>query len=54
MNIAQVKTLTLDALVQEFGWFRSKQEIVLLKMDVEGYEPAVVRGAQKLFQSGLV
>lgn len=53
-TVVTVNTITLDDLAQSQGWIASKQEILLLKMDVEGVEPSVVAGAQQLLRSGIV
>jgi FkbM family methyltransferase len=50
-----VDIITLDGLADTLGFFRSKSSpIVILKVDVEGFEPSVFQGAQKLLRSGIV
>ena len=52
---ALTKTITLDTLAKQRGWFRKPGfEIAILKLDVEGKEPQIVEGAQKLLASGKV
>jgi FkbM family methyltransferase len=54
-NHAYTTTISLDAFAQERGWLkRPGFSIVLLKLDVEGKEPAIIDGAQKLLQSGII
>jgi FkbM family methyltransferase len=50
----QVPVTTLDILAKQMGWFQKASIIHLLKIDVEEYEPWVVRGASRLVNSGLV
>lgn len=45
-----VKTRTLDALATELGL----EQVDLLKLDVEGWEPQVLRGAARLLEAGRV
>jgi len=49
-----IPIITLDHLAQKRGWFDSKPDISILKVDVEGLEYKVVEGAAKLLQSKLV
>lgn len=53
---AKTKVVTLDAFAHEQGWFDRKNDsvITLLKIDVEGKDPAVVLGASRLLKSGIV
>lgn len=53
-----VPITTLDRIASERGWLSEGSTaapiIHLLKIDVEGYEPFVIRGASKLIRSGLI
>lgn len=53
-NFTELKVQTLDTFVQNHGWFVSKPNIAILKIDVERHEAQVVLGATKLLQSALV
>ena len=44
----------LDTFAEEMGWFRRKQNIAFFKLDVEGYEHAVLDGATKLLKARLI
>jgi hypothetical protein len=46
--------ITLDAFAEEMGWFENKTSITFFKLDVEGFEPQIIKGAQKLFESGII
>ena len=51
--------VTLDDMTNHFGWFESDDkmeptEIVLLKVDVEGFESSVFEGARKLLNSSII
>lgn len=46
--------LTLDNFARERGWFESRPDISILKVDVEGMEYSVIEGAMELFQAKLV
>lgn len=60
INAHSVSTITLDTFATEQKWFdaagatSSKPKIRLLKIDVEGHEPEIIFGAEKLLKSGLV
>ena len=48
-------TVTLDQFAQERNWFVDRDlKIAILKIDVEGREPAIIEGAATLLKSGLV
>jgi len=49
-----IAIITLDAFAEEMGWFEKKTSIAVFKLDVEGFEPRVMEGAQKLFKSGII
>ena len=51
--------VTLDDMANDLGWFESDEnneptKIVLLKVDVEGFEPSVFQGAKKLLNSSII
>lgn len=51
--------VTLDDMANDLGWFKSDEnnepsKIVLLKVDVEGFEPSVFEGARKLLNSSII
>jgi FkbM family methyltransferase len=48
------KIIPLDKMWREMRWFDRPTPIVILKVDVEGYEPAVFSGAELLLRSGMV
>lgn len=61
INAHSVSTITLDTFATEQSWLDTaaaathpKPTIRLLKIDVEGHEPEIILGAQKLLRSGLV
>jgi FkbM family methyltransferase len=45
----KIRLVALDALADKLGWFQ--EDIAILKIDVEGFELDVVRGAKALLQS---
>lgn len=50
-----ITIVPLDLMAQDLKWFDGgPSQIAILKVDVEGYEPAVFAGARRLLQSGLV
>ena len=55
---ALTTTVTLDAFAEQRGWFDTDKHkdlsIPILKLDVEGKEPMIIEGAQKLLRSGIV
>lgn len=51
---ATINIVTLDSLAIENGWLDGKTPIVILKVDVEGFEPSVFAGAKKLLSAGLI
>ena len=51
--------VTLDDMANDLGWFESDEKmeptkIVLLKVDVEGFESSVFEGARKLLNSSII
>jgi len=52
--VGEFDLVTLDSFAERHGWFDSRPSVGFFKLDVEGYEPRVVAGAQKLFESGIV
>ena len=51
-EIGSLSLISLDTLAEEQGWLETKPSIGFLKIDVEGLEAAVIRGATKLLQGG--
>ena len=49
-----LQVLTLDNFARARGWFESRPDIAILKVDVEGMEYSVIEGAMELFQAKLV
>lgn len=45
---------TLDMIAKQEGWLDSLQKFYLMKVDVEGLEPKVFRGAKQFVESGIV
>ena len=41
-------------MAHELHWFETRPKFIILKVDVEGFEPPVIRGARQLLRSGLV
>ena len=52
--VGEIDIISLDAFAKRHGWFKSKPSIAFFKLDVEGFEPQIIRGAKKLFRSRLV
>ena len=50
----EIAIVTLDVFAEEMGWFDNKTSIAFFKLDVEGFEPRIIKGAQKLFKSGII
>ncbi len=57
-EVGSLKLITLDALAEDQGWLTNDASqaptIAFMKVDVEGFEPNVFKGAKKLLNSGLV
>ena len=53
-NAQTVRVMKLDEIADTQGWFAIKQNIRILKVDVEGYESHVFNGALRLLHSGQV
>jgi FkbM family methyltransferase len=52
-----VNIITLDDFAESQGWLNSSNKvdpIPILKVDVEGHDPQVLRGANRLIRSGLI
>jgi hypothetical protein len=55
LHSALTTTVTLDQFAQDHGWYDLPDfTIPLLKLDIEGHEPNVVKGAKKLLCSGII
>lgn len=52
--VRSIALLSLDAIAEEKGWFKSRPNIVFLKVDVEGYEVNVLRGSSKMIAARLI
>lgn len=55
----EFQLVTLDEFAQSMGWLdlddgKGATNIRFFKLDVEGFEPKIIRGAQKLFRSRIV
>jgi len=50
----EFEMMTLDTFAEEMGWFESRPKIGFFKLDVEGYEPKIIKGAERLFKSRLI
>jgi FkbM family methyltransferase len=53
-DFSHLPVTTLDAFAEERGWFKSRPEIVIMKIDVEHHETNMLAGAEKLLKSGIV
>ena len=53
-GLVKMPVITLDSFAKDRGWFTSKPNIEILKVDVERHEAEVLLGGKKLFQSGMV
>jgi FkbM family methyltransferase len=55
-DIKTVKTrvVTLDKFAAGRGWFESRPDIAILKVDVEGFEYGVIRGAKELLKAKII
>lgn len=53
-NPNAVQIVTLDNFAKERGWFESRPDIAVFKVDVEGNEYQVINGAQKLLKSKMI
>ena len=50
----EVPVVTLDSVALHQNWISSQQPIHLMKVDVEGHEPYVLKGAAQLLKSRLI
>ncbi|CAB9501528.1 Inherit from COG: Methyltransferase [Seminavis robusta] len=48
------RVINLDQLARTRGWFESRTDIAILKVDVEGFDPFVIEGASALLQAKLI
>ena len=46
--------LSLDQIAEDKGWFESRPTIAFVKVDVEGFELNVMRGAKKMIDAKLI
>jgi FkbM family methyltransferase len=53
-DASEISIITLDSMANDLKWFELKTPIVILKVDVEGFEPRVFAGAKSLLHSGLI
>ena len=53
-NSTALHVLTLDNFARERGWFDSRPDIAILKVDVEGMEYSVIEGATELLKAKIV
>lgn len=49
-----LQVITLDSFAKERGWFETRPDIAVLKVDVEGLEYSVIEGAKELLKAGIV
>lgn len=54
IKVGSMSLLSLDQIAEEKGWFKSRPNIAFLKVDVEGFELNVLRGASKMIKAKLV
>jgi FkbM family methyltransferase len=53
-SIEEIPIVTLDSMASDLGWFDQKMPVIILKVDVEGFEPSVFGGAKKLLKAHLI
>jgi len=53
-NHTMIRVIRLDEFAKERGWISNREDIAILKVDVEGFEPSVFAGATELLKSGIV
>ena len=53
-DASEISIITLDSMANDLKWFELKTPIIILKVDVEGFEPRVFAGAKSLLHSGLI
>jgi FkbM family methyltransferase len=50
----ELPVTTLDVFAEEHGWFESRPNIAIMKVDVERHEANVLVGAEKLLKAGII
>jgi FkbM family methyltransferase len=50
----QMRVISLDNFAQSRGWFQTKPDIAIFKVDVDGYEAHVMEGAKQLLASHII
>jgi FkbM family methyltransferase len=53
-DYSELPVTTLDMFAEERGWFETRPEIAIMKIDVERHEANVLVGAEKLLKSHMV
>jgi len=53
-KVGSIDMLSLDVIAEEKGWFQSRPNIAFVKVDVEGFELNVLRGASKMIAERLI
>jgi FkbM family methyltransferase len=53
-NSMELPVTTLDVFAEEHGWFESRPNIAIMKVDVERHEANVLVGAEKLLKAGII
>jgi len=53
-KVGSIITLSLDTIAEEKGWFKSRPNIAFVKVDVEGFELNVLRGASRMVSERLI
>jgi FkbM family methyltransferase len=53
-DYTELPVTTLDVFAEEHGWFESRPNIAIMKVDVERHEANVLIGAEKLLQAGII
>jgi len=54
MVASNVSMMSLDGIAKERGWFDSRPNIAFVKVDVEGFELNVLKGATEMIKAGLI
>jgi FkbM family methyltransferase len=50
----ELRVITLDKFAAERGWFESRPDVAILKVDVEGREHGVIKGANELLKANII